>query len=89
MATAAEKLLLRLEWKVVRRLDGRLQGMHRTAHRGSGIDFTGLRAYSDGDDARLAAGMRRAGVPVHRVDTDRDLAEALVEVVARTRDRSS
>ncbi|GGP13094.1 DUF58 domain-containing protein [Nonomuraea glycinis] len=52
MATASEKLLLRLEWKVVRRLDGRLQGMHRTAHRGSGIDFTGLRAYSDGDDAR-------------------------------------
>jgi uncharacterized protein (DUF58 family) len=52
MATAPEKLLLRLEWKVVRRLDGRLQGMHRTAHRGSGIDFTGLRAYSDGDDAR-------------------------------------
>ncbi|MEV4529394.1 DUF58 domain-containing protein [Streptosporangium sp. NPDC049304] len=52
MATAPEKLLLRLEWKVVRRLDGRLQGAHRTAHRGSGIDFTGLRAYSEGDDAR-------------------------------------
>jgi uncharacterized protein (DUF58 family) len=52
MATASEKLLLRLEWKVVRRLDGRLQGDHRTTHRGSGIDFTGLRAYSDGDDAR-------------------------------------
>ncbi|MFC6081300.1 DUF58 domain-containing protein [Sphaerisporangium aureirubrum] len=52
MATTSEKLLLRLEWKVVRRLDGRLQGAHRTAHRGSGIDFTGLRTYSDGDDAR-------------------------------------
>ncbi|GAA3572434.1 DUF58 domain-containing protein [Nonomuraea rosea] len=52
MATAPEKLLLRLEWKVVRRLDGRLQGAHRTTHRGSGIDFTGLRAYTDGDDAR-------------------------------------
>ncbi|MFC4592028.1 DUF58 domain-containing protein [Sphaerisporangium corydalis] len=52
MATASEKLLLRLEWKVVRRLDGRLQGAHRTAHRGAGIDFTGLRAYGDGDDAR-------------------------------------
>ncbi|MFI6540140.1 DUF58 domain-containing protein [Nonomuraea sp. NPDC050547] len=52
MATAPERLLLRLEWKVVRRLDGRLQGAHRTAHRGSGIDFTGLRAYTDGDDAR-------------------------------------
>ncbi|MEU4541340.1 DUF58 domain-containing protein [Streptosporangium sp. NPDC023825] len=52
MSTASERLLLRLEWKVVRRLDGRLQGAHRTAHRGSGIDFTGLRAYGDGDDAR-------------------------------------
>ncbi|MBT2234907.1 DUF58 domain-containing protein [Nonomuraea sp. NEAU-A123] len=52
MTTAPERLLLRLEWKVVRRLDGRLQGAHRTAHRGSGIDFTGLRAYGDGDDAR-------------------------------------
>ena len=52
MATATERLLLRLEWKVVRRLDGRLQGAHRTAHRGPGIDFTGLRAYVDGDDAR-------------------------------------
>ncbi|MFI9559062.1 DUF58 domain-containing protein [Nonomuraea endophytica] len=52
MVTAPERLLLRLEWKVVRRLDGRLQGAHRTAHRGSGIDFTGLRAYTAGDDAR-------------------------------------
>ncbi|GIH91845.1 DUF58 domain-containing protein [Planobispora siamensis] len=52
MATAPERLLLRLEWKVVRRLDGRLQGDHRTAHRGSGIDFTGVRPYSEGDDAR-------------------------------------
>ncbi|MEO3890456.1 DUF58 domain-containing protein [Nonomuraea sp. B5E05] len=52
MATAPDKLLLRLEWKVVRRLDGRLQGAHRTTYRGSGIDFTGLRAYADGDDAR-------------------------------------
>ncbi|MEV0823699.1 DUF58 domain-containing protein [Nonomuraea rubra] len=52
MATAPEKLLLRLEWKVVRRLDGRLQGAHRTTYRGAGIDFTGLRAYQEGDDAR-------------------------------------
>lgn len=52
MAIAPDKLLLRLEWKVVRKLDGRLQGAHRTAYRGSGIDFTGLRAYNDGDDAR-------------------------------------
>ncbi|GGM81613.1 hypothetical protein GCM10010106_30320 [Thermopolyspora flexuosa] len=52
MATAPEKLLLRLEWRIVRRLDGRLQGAYRTVHRGTGIDFTGLRAYVEGDDAR-------------------------------------
>ena len=52
MRTAAERLLLRLEWRVIRRLDGQLQGGYRTAHRGSGIDFVGLRGYVDGDDAR-------------------------------------
>jgi uncharacterized protein (DUF58 family) len=52
MTTAHEKLLLRLEWRVIRRLDGRLQGAYRTTHRGPGIDFAGLRAYQEGDDAR-------------------------------------
>jgi uncharacterized protein (DUF58 family) len=35
-------------------------------------------------DALLAAGMRRAGVPVHRIDTTADLATALIEIVAST-----
>ncbi|MBO3751200.1 DUF58 domain-containing protein [Streptosporangiaceae bacterium NEAU-GS5] len=52
MRAAPEKLLLRLEWRVLRRLDGRIQGGHRTVSRGSGIDFAGIRAYVDGDDAR-------------------------------------
>ena len=52
MRTAPERLLLRLEWRVIRRLDGRLQGSYRTAYRGSGLDFTGLRPYVEGDDAR-------------------------------------
>lgn len=38
-------------------------------------------------DALLAAGMSRAGVPLHRIGTDADLAAALVEVVASTRRR--
>jgi len=38
-------------------------------------------------DASLAAGMRRAGVPVHRIDTRADLATALVEIVASTKRR--
>ena len=49
---APERLLLRLEWRVLRRLEGRLAGGYRTAHRGTGIDLAGLRAYSEGDDAR-------------------------------------
>src|ERR1700749_5114387 len=49
---AQERLLLRLEWRVVRRLDGRLAGGYRTAHRGPGTDLAGLRAYVEGDDAR-------------------------------------
>src|SRR6478735_153414 len=52
MKTASDRLLHRLEWQIVRRLDGRIQGGYRTPRRGSGIDFTGLRPYGDGDDAR-------------------------------------
>ena len=52
MITAPDRLLHQLEWRVVRRLDGRLQGGYRTARRGSGLDFAGLRPYVDGDDAR-------------------------------------
>jgi len=47
-----ERLLARLEWRVIRRLDGRLMGGYRTAHRGAGTDLAGLRDYVEGDDAR-------------------------------------
>jgi uncharacterized protein (DUF58 family) len=50
--TATERLLLRLEWQVLRRLDGRIAGGYRTAHRGGGTDLAGLRDYVEGDDAR-------------------------------------
>ena len=46
-----------------------------------------LRAGVEERDARLAAGMRRAGVPMHRIGTDADLATALIEVVASTQRR--
>jgi len=49
---APDRLLLLLEWRVVRRLDGRIQGGIRTPRRGSGLDFAGVRPYVDGDDAR-------------------------------------
>ena len=47
-----QRLLARLEWRVIRRLDGRLMGGYRTAHRGAGTDLAGLRDYVEGDDAR-------------------------------------
>ena len=52
MAGAPDRLLLRLEWRVIRRLEGRVQGSYRTAYRGSGLDLAGLRAYVEQDDAR-------------------------------------
>jgi uncharacterized protein (DUF58 family) len=52
MKTATDRLLHRLEWRVVRRLDGRIQGGVRTPRRGSGLDFAGIRPYEEGDDAR-------------------------------------
>jgi uncharacterized protein (DUF58 family) len=50
--SASDRLLLRLEWRVLRRLDGRVQGAYRTPYRGSGMDFAGLRGYLEDDDAR-------------------------------------
>jgi uncharacterized protein (DUF58 family) len=47
-----EALLRRLEWTVVRRLDGRLQGDYRTILRGIGVDLRDLREYEPGDDLR-------------------------------------
>ena len=47
-----ERVLLRLDWKVVRRLDGLLQGDYRTLFYGFGVDFADLREYQPQDDIR-------------------------------------
>jgi uncharacterized protein (DUF58 family) len=48
----AERLLRRLDWQVIRRLDGLLQGDHRALFYGSGSDFADLREYQPQDDVR-------------------------------------
>ncbi len=48
----SEQLLQRLEWTVLRRLDGLLQGDWRTLLRGSGVDLADLREYQHHDDVR-------------------------------------
>lgn len=52
LRTDPERLLKRLEWTVIRRLDGMLQGDYRTLFRGSGFDLADLREYLPHDDVR-------------------------------------
>lgn len=47
-----ERLLRRIEWTVLRRLDGLLQGDYRSLFRGFGLDLADLREYRHGDDVR-------------------------------------
>lgn len=51
-AATPEQVLLRLDWNVIRRLDGLLQGDYRTLFYGFGVDFADLREYQPGDDIR-------------------------------------
>ena len=48
----AEQLLLRLEWTIIRRLDGLLHGDYRSFFRGPGLDLADLREYQYHDDVR-------------------------------------
>ncbi len=47
-----EAVLRRLEWTVIRRLDGLLHGNYRTLFRGFGLDLADLREYQHHDDVR-------------------------------------
>jgi uncharacterized protein (DUF58 family) len=51
-ASTPERILLRLDWQVIRRLDGLLQGDYRSLFYGYGIDFADLREYQPEDDIR-------------------------------------
>jgi len=51
-ARRPDDVLRRLEWTVLRRLDGLLQGDYRTLFRGNGLDLADLREYQYGDDVR-------------------------------------
>ncbi len=73
----AEHVLKRLEWTVIRRLDGLLQGDYRTLMRGAGLDLADLREYQHHDDVRHIDWnvTARLQVPHVRVFTeDREMA---------------
>jgi uncharacterized protein (DUF58 family) len=51
-APTPERILQRLDWHVIRRLDGLLQGDYRSLFQGQGVDLANLREYQPGDDVR-------------------------------------
>lgn len=51
-ARQAERLLNRVEWTVLRKLDGLLQGNYHSFFKGFGIDLADLREYQAHDDVR-------------------------------------
>ena len=73
----AERVLRRLEWTVLKRLDGLLMGDYRTLMRGAGLDLADLREYQLHDDVRHIDWnvTARMDVPHVRVFTeDREMA---------------
>lgn len=48
----AERILQRLDWQIVRRLDGVLQGNYRSLFTGHGLDLAEVREYQPRDDVR-------------------------------------
>jgi len=74
-ARQAEALMRRLEWTVIRRLDGQLQGDYRTLFRGAGLMLADLREYQAHDDVRhidwnVTARMQTPHVREHQEDRE-------------------
>jgi len=70
-----EKILLWLEWTVIRRLDGLLHGDYRSLFRGFGVDLADLREYQFHDDVRhidwnVTARLQTPYVRVYNEDRD-------------------
>jgi uncharacterized protein (DUF58 family) len=77
----AERLLRRLDFTVVRRLDGLRQGEHRNAAYGAGLDLAELREYQVGDDVRTIdwnVTARMSQPYVRRYHEDREITAWLV-----------
>jgi uncharacterized protein (DUF58 family) len=49
---SSEALMHRLDWTVIRRLDGIFQGDHETLFHGAGMRMSDIREYQTGDDVR-------------------------------------
>jgi uncharacterized protein (DUF58 family) len=91
-ASGSEALLKRLEWTVLRRLDGWLQGDWRSLWRGVGLDLADLREYQHMDDVRHIDWnvTARTSVPhVRLFNEDRDLTAWFVVDLSASSDFGS
>jgi uncharacterized protein (DUF58 family) len=80
-ATNAERILQRLDWHVVRRLDGILMGDYRSLFYGQGLDLAEVREYQPEDDVRYMDWnvTARLGVPhVRQYLEDREITAWLL-----------
>jgi uncharacterized protein (DUF58 family) len=93
-----ESLLNRLDWTVLRRLEGLFQGEYRTLFRGTGLDLADLREYQPPDDVRhidwnVTARLQRPYVRIFHEDRELtawfliDLSPSLDAGWAQTRKR--
>ena len=82
VVTAPDRLLHHLEWRVLRRLEGRLNGAYRANQRGAGVDLCRRSCrWADTDDARhidWSATARTGETLVREYNEDRDLTVWLV-----------
>ncbi len=72
-----ERILQRIDWQIVRRLDGRLQGDYRSLFYGYGVDFSDLRQYQPYDDIRYIDWNVTARMDepyIRQYNEDRDIA---------------
>jgi uncharacterized protein (DUF58 family) len=73
--------LRRLEWTVLRKLDGLLLGDYRGLFRGFGMDLAEIREYQFGDDVRFIdwnVSARLSAPYVRRFDEDREITAWLI-----------
>jgi uncharacterized protein (DUF58 family) len=72
-----EQILQRIDWKIIRKLDGQLQGDYRSLFYGYGIDFSDLREYQPYDDVRYIdwnVTARMDAPYIRQYTEDRDIA---------------
>lgn len=88
-AGRAEQVMQRVEWTIIRRLDGLLQGNYRSLFYGQGLDLAEVREYQPSDDVRYMdwnVTARMSTPHVRRYLEDREVSAWLLLDLSRSVD---